>query len=392
MSYYRCVGDVPRKRHSQFREAGALLTEELVGEQGFFHASSLLYHRHLPNLLVSAETVDLPALTSLPLPNAPLIPRKLDMPALPVGGDAVTGRHPILVNDDVRLSFVAADEVSPLFRDALGDELVFLADGAARLESIFGALDVAKGDYVRVPMGCVHRWVPGAGGVRLLIVEARGHVGLPPRYLSPRGQLLEHAPYCERDFRAPCAPLESDEREVEVLVRHADGVTRHVFAHHPFDVVGWDGCVYPFAFSIYDFEPIVKRFHAPPPMQETFTSTNFVVCSFCPRPVDFDPVAVPAPYAHSALDCDEVMFFVDGDYAIRAGAGVKPGSLTFHPAGFVHGPHPGGAEGSLSKTEHDDYAVMIDTFRPLSLGAAAAACSDDRYYTSWWRAASAALS
>jgi homogentisate 1,2-dioxygenase len=236
-------------------------------------------------------------------------------------------------------------------------------------------------------MGCIHRWVPGAAPLRLLIVEASGHIGLPDRYLSPRGQLLEHAPYSERDLRGPSGPLHVDEGETDVLVRHRDGVTRHVFARHPFDVVGWDGCVYPFAFSIYDFEPIVKRFHAPPPVHETFTGPGFVVCSLCPRPVDFDATSVPAPYAHSAIDCDEVMFFLSGNYTIRAGLDIGQGSMTFHPAGFVHGPHPGGAEASLAKSHHEEYAMMIDTFRPLSLGAVAAACTDADYHTSWLRAA-----
>jgi homogentisate 1,2-dioxygenase len=384
MTYYRCVGEVPRKRHSQFRDTdGRLLTEELVGEQGFFHASSLLYHRNLPNVLVAAEVVELPVLTAAPAPNLPMVPRKLDTHLLDGGGDAVTGRRTVAANDDVRVSYALPDATSPLFRNAVGDELVFLEEGDATLESIYGRLELLQGDYVRVPAGCIHRWVPGPGIVRMLIVEATGHIGVPERYLSPRGQLLEHAPYSERDLRGPAEPLLVDDGETEVLVRHRDGVTSHTYAHHPFDVIGWDGCVYPMAFSIYDFEPIVKRFHAPPPVHETFTGPNFVVCSFCPRPVDFDPTAVPAPYSHLAVDCDELMFIVSGDYTARRGAGVGPGSMTFHPAGFTHGPHPGGAEASLTKPMHDEYAVMIDTFRPLGLGPALAECEDVDYARSW---------
>ena len=384
MSYYRSVGEVPRKRHSQFRDGeGRLLTEELVGEDGFFNASSLLYHRHLPNVLVAAEAIDVPALTHGTTPNLPLLPRKLDTHALPVGGDPVTGRHTVVANDDLRVSYVAPDQPGPLFRNAVGDELVFVEEGAATLESVYGRLEVSQGDYVRVPMGCTHRWVPAPGPVRMLVIEAVGHVGLPARYLSPRGQLLEHAPYSERDFRGPAEPFEVDDREAEVIIRHHDGVTRHTYAHHPFDVVGWDGCVYPYAFSIYDFEPIVKRFHAPPPVHETFTGARFVVCSFCPRPADFDPTAVPAPYSHSAVDCDELLFLVSGTYTARAGAGMGPGSMTFHPGGFVHGPQPGGVEASLGKTWNDEYAVMIDTFRPLGLGGAAPACEDVEYHRTW---------
>jgi homogentisate 1,2-dioxygenase len=392
MTYYRRIGMVPPKRHAQFRdELGHLYTEELVGEQGFFYASSLLYHRNLPNVLLSAEPVAVPALTSEPVPNLPLVPRKFQTHALEMSADAVSGRRTIVQNEDVRISYALVDCPSPLFRDALGDEVVFVEDGAARLETSYGALDLSRGDYVRLPMGTIHRWLPAPGPpVRLFILEGRGHVTVPNRYLSPRGQLLEHAPYSERDLRAPTEPLVVDEGETEVLVRHRDGVTRHVFAEHPFDVVGWDGCVYPMAFSIYDFEPIVKRFHAPPPVHETFAGPDFVVCSFCPRPVDFDEKALPAPYAHSANDCDELMFFVAGDYTIRKGVDVGPGTMTFHPAGFVHGPHPGGAEASLTKTHHEEYAVMVDTFRPLSLGVAAVACADTDYYTSWARGLRAA--
>ena len=386
MSHYRCVGEVPRKRHSQFRGPdGGLLVEELVGEEGFFAASSLLYHRRSPSALVAADTVEVPALTDRPRPNVPLVPRRLDTHALATGGDAVTDRHLLLANDDVRITYATPDRPSPLLRDALGDQLAFVEAGTATLESVYGVLELGQGDYARIPAGTVHRWVPGEGA-RLLFIEAAGHVTIPSRYLSPRGQLLEHAPYSERDFRPPSQPLDldpADDGETEVLVRHRDGVTRHVLAHHPFDVVGWDGCVYPYAFSIHDFEPIVKRFHAPPPVHETFTGGGFVVCSFCPRPADFDPTAVPAPYAHSAVDCDEVMFIVSGTYTARAAAGVGPGSATFHPAGFTHGPQPGGVEASIGKAAHDEYAVMVDTFRPLGLGAAAAECEDPAYHRSW---------
>jgi homogentisate 1,2-dioxygenase len=383
--YYRRVGEVPKKRHSQFRGPdGSLYLEELVGEQGFFYSSSLLYHRGQPNVILGAETVDVPALWPGRAPNLPLIPRLFQTRDVPVGGDSVTGRRCLLVNDEIRVSYVVADTSSPLFRNAVGDELVFVQEGAAVVESQYGRLEVGTGDYVKVPMGCVHRWVPGAGGAtRMLVMEATGHIDLPNRYLSPRGQFLEHAPYSERDFRAPSGPFVVDDGEAEVLVKHRDGVTRHTLAHHPFDVIGWDGCVYPWAFSIYDFEPIVKRFHAPPAMLETFSGPGWVVCSFCPRPADFDPTSVPAPYAHSAVDCDEMMFFVAGDYTIRRGTNVGAGSITFHPAGWVHGPHPGGAEASIGKPYHDEYAVMIDTFKPLSLGPAAASVADAEYYTSW---------
>jgi homogentisate 1,2-dioxygenase len=389
VSYYRRMGDLPKKRHSQFRDpaSGHLFPEELVGETGFFNDSSLLYHRHSPSALVAAEPVDIPALTAGTTPHWPLLPRRFQTHGLATGNDLVTGRRLLLANDDVRISYAQASVPSPLFRNACGDELVFAETGSATLESVYGRLTVAQGDYVRVPMGCVHRWVPAPEDpVRALVIEARGHVTLPTRYLSPRGQLLETAPYHERDLRGPEELVQGDDGEAAVLVRHRDGVTLHVFAHHPFDVVGWDGCVYPYALSIYDFEPIVKRFHAPPPVHETFSGPHFVVCSFCPRPVDFDPTAIPAPYAHSAVDCDEVMFFVSGAYTTRPD--VRPGTMTFHPAGFVHGPASGAAEASLRSSAHEEYAVMLDTFSPLALGDAATECEESEYYLGWSRPAS----
>jgi homogentisate 1,2-dioxygenase len=386
MTYYRCVGEVPKKRHSQFRdESGRLYAEELVGIEGFFNDSSLLYHRHTPNVLIAAEIAEVPALTAPTLPHSQLLPRRFQSHGMAPGGDIVTGRRLMLGNEDLRISYACGREPSPLFRNARGDELIFVEAGSAVLESAYGRLRVVQGDYVVIPMGCVHRWVPGPDeDMRALVIEATGHVQTPTRYLSPRGQLLETAPYHERDMRGPEELIDADDGETEVLVRHRDGVTRHVFAHHPFDVIGWDGCVYPYAFSIYDFEPLVKRFHAPPPIHETFTGPRFVVCSFCPRPVDFDPDAVPAPYAHSALDCDEVMFFVSGAYSTRPDVGA--GTMTFHPAGFTHGPAPGAAEASIATDRHEEYAVMLDTFRPLGLGPGAADCAEPEYYLGWSKA------
>ena len=383
MTYYRQLGELPQKRHSQFRDRShALYVEELVGEEGFFNDSSLLYHRFQPNALIAADVVDCPALTAGGLPNSPLLPRRMQTHDLAPGDNLVTGRELLLGNEDVRISYAIASRPSPLFRNARGDELIFVEEGAAVLESIYGRLAVSTGDYVVVPMGCIHRWVPADGRpVRALVMEASGHLRLPQRYLSPRGQLLEVAPYHERDLRGPDELLAVDDGEAEVLVRHRDGVTRHVFAHHPFDLVGWDGCVYPYALSIYDFEPIVKRFHAPPPVHETFSGPRFVVCSFCPRPVDFDPTALSAPYAHSAVDCDEMMFFVSGAYTTRPD--VRPGTLTFHPAGFVHSPAPGAAEAAILTSSHEEYAVMVDTFRPLSLGPQIAKDSEPPYHLNW---------
>ncbi|GLW97490.1 homogentisate 1,2-dioxygenase domain-containing protein [Microtetraspora sp. NBRC 16547] len=386
MPYYRVVGDVPRKRHVQFRRPdGGLYAEELMGEEGFSSDSSLLYHRHLPTAIVKAEAVDLaaPGLT----PNLPLSPRHFRTPDLASRGDLVTGRQVLAGNSDVRISYVATDTASDLYRNSMGDECVYIASGRARFESTYGVLEAAEGDYVVIPTGTIHRWVP-AGPLTALVVEAAGHIRPPRRYLSAYGQFLEHAPYCERDLRAPSEPLLVDGDEVQVLVRTRGGLTRLTYAHHPFDVVGWDGCLYPYAFNIHDFEPIVKRTHAPPPVHQTFEGPGFVICSFCPRPLDFHPDAVPIPYNHHNVDSDELMFYVGGDYTARRGSGIDIGSISLHPAGFTHGPQPGAVEAIVEAvrqghSETSEMAVMIDTFRPLDLGSAALACEDPAYAWTW---------
>src|SRR5579871_4205129 len=384
MPYYRRVGEVPRKRHARFpRPQGGWYAEELMGEEGFSSASSLLYHRGSPTAIVGAEAVE--AEPACLRANQPLLPRHFRTHLVPGGGDLVTGRAPLLGNDDVRILYAVADRPSGLYRNAEGDEVVYVEEGAAVLESVFGTLPLQQGDYAVVPMSTTHRFVPTTATVRALVIEARGHVHPPRRYLSDEGQFLEHAPYSERDLRAPAAPLLADDGDVAVLVRHRGGLTRYTYAHHPFDVVGWDGCLYPYAFSIHDFEPIVKRFHAPPPVHQTFEGPNFVVCSFCPRPFDFDPEAVPVPYHHANVDSDEVLFYVGGDFMSRKGAGIGPGSITLHPAGFVHGPQPGSVEAAMGVRGTDELAVMVDTFRPLRIAGAATRSEDREYAWTWAR-------
>ncbi|WP_169986455.1 homogentisate 1,2-dioxygenase [Microbispora sp. H10836] len=388
MPHYRMVGEVPRKRHVQFRAPdGGLYKEELMGEEGFSSDSSLLYHRHAPTAIVKAEAVDAGA--SGLTPNLPLSPRHFRTQDLRPEGDLVSGRMLLAGNSDVRISYAATDAPSELYRDSMGDECVYVASGRARFESAYGALDVAEGDYVVIPTGTIHRWVP-EGPVTALVVEAAGHIRPPKRYLSQYGQFLEHAPYSERDLRAPAEPLLADGEEVPVLVRTRGGLTRLTYAHHPFDVVGWDGCLYPYAFNIQDFEPIVKRTHAPPPVHQTFEGPGFVICSFCPRPLDFHPEAVPIPYNHHNVDSDEFMFYVGGDYTARKGSGIDVGSISLHPAGFTHGPQPGAVEAAVEAvrkghTETTEMAVMLDTFRPLDLGPAALACEDTDYAWTWAR-------
>ncbi|EWM67147.1 MULTISPECIES: homogentisate 1,2-dioxygenase [Micromonospora] len=386
MPYYRSVGDVPRKRHTQFRQPdGTLYAEELVGQEGFSSDSSLLYHRHAPTAILAAEEFAPPTVTRVP--NLPLKPRHLRTHKLDgTGADPVLGRQYLLANDDVRIAYVLADRPSPLFRDATGDHCLYLEAGSMRVESPFGVLDAVAGDYVVIPTSTIHRLVPtGDEPTRLLAVEASGHIGPPKRYLSVRGQFLEHAPYCERDVRGPDTPLLVDGEEVEVLVKHRRGWTRYVYANHPFDVVGWDGHMYPWAFSIHDFEPITGRIHQPPPVHQTFQGPNFVICSFVPRKVDYHPAAIPVPYNHHNVDSDEMLFYTGGNYEARRGSGIEQGSISLHPSGFTHGPQPGAAERSIGAEFFDELAVMVDTFRPLDLCDAAADCEDDGYAWTWAR-------
>jgi homogentisate 1,2-dioxygenase len=393
MPYYRATGEIPRKRHVRFRRPdGGLYAEELMGEEGFVSDSSLLYHAHPPTAIVKSEGLNDSADVAV-APNHPLLPRHFRTQDLPAGGDLVTGRQLLLANDDVRISFAAADAPSELYRNSTGDETVYLRDGSARFESVYGSIAAGPGDYVVVPRGTIHRWVPGGGQpVQALIIEAHGHIRPPRRYLSSAGQFLEHAPYCERDLRGPDGPLTAEGEDVPVIVRNRAGLTRLTYAFHPFDVVGWDGCLYPYALNIADFEPIVKRTHAPPPVHQTFEGPNFVICSFCPRPLDFDPEAVPIPYNHHNVDSDEMMFYVAGDYTARKGSGVGIGSITLHPSGFTHGPQPGAVEAAVrglaeGKTTTDETAVMIDTFRPLGLAPVSRRAEDPEYAWSWARAA-----
>jgi homogentisate 1,2-dioxygenase len=392
VTHYRSLGDVPRKRHTQHRDAsGRLRYEELVGEEGFASDSSLVYHRNIPAAVVDVRPWAAPDLCTTP--NVPLRARHLRTHDLPVGGDVVTGRRLLLGNADVRLAYAAATEASPLHRDAIGDECAYVESGGGTVETMFGTLPVREGDYVVIPRGTVHRWLPDPGApLRTFVIEAATHIRPPHKYLSRHGQLLEHAPYCERDLHGPRELIEADGTGVEVLVKHraGDGTvagTVMTYATHPFDVVGWDGCLYPYTFSIHDFEPITGRVHQPPPAHQVFEGEGFVVCNFVPRKVDYHPQAVPVPYYHSNVDSDEVLFYAGGDYAARKGSGIGLGSVSLHPGGTPHGPQPGAYERSIGMTEVEELAVMVDTFRPLGIGAAAADCEDGEYFRSWSRPA-----
>ncbi|WP_031086048.1 homogentisate 1,2-dioxygenase [Streptomyces sp. NRRL WC-3549] len=393
MPYYRSVGDVPPKRHTQHPDAdGRLRYEELMGEEGFSSDSSLLYHREIPSAITDSRVWDIPGQGTTA--NHPLKPRHLKTHDLfpddaRRGTDAVTGRRLLLGNGDVRIGYVVADTVSPLYRNGIGDECVYVEAGSATVETVFGALSARAGDYVLLPRATTHRWLPEGGEpLRLLCVEANSHISAPRRYLSRHGQLLEHAPYCERDLHGPAGPLLATGTDVEVYVKHRGPrgeVLGTVFtqATHPFDVVGWDGCLYPYTFGVHDFEPLTGRLHQPPPAHQVFEGDNFVICNFVPRKVDYHPLAIPVPYYHSNVDSDEVMFYCGGDYEARKGSGIGQGSVSLHPGGHAHGPQPGAYERSIGAEFFDELAVMVDTFRPLELGEGAHAAQDPDYAWTW---------
>ncbi len=401
MAHYQRIGDVPHKRHTQHPSPeGGLYFEELMGEEGFSSDSSLLYHRRLPSAITDARSWDLGD-SQATTPNQPLLPRHLKLHDLVLdeawrGVDAVTGRRLVLGNGDVRISYVVADSPSPFYRNGIGDECVFVESGAARVETVFGAFDVASGDYLILPRATTHRWIPvGEEPLRAYCIEASSHIAAPKGYLSKFGQLLEHAPYCERDLRLPRGPLLAEgagvgvEDPAEVYIKHRgrgpNGIagTVYTYPHHPLDVVGWDGCLYPYAFNVRDFEPITGRVHQPPPVHQVFEGHNFVICNFVPRKVDYHPLSIPVPYYHSNVDSDEVMFYVEGDYAARKGSGISKGSVSLHPGGHAHGPQPGSYERSIGVEYFDELAVMVDTFRPLELGEAGRAVDDGTYAWSW---------
>lgn len=386
MAFYRQVGEVPRTRHTQARDAeGRLYREELMGEEGFSSDSSLLYHRGVPSAIVASEVWELPDQSRTP--NHPLRPRHLRLHELTTGTCAVRDRRVVLANADCRIAYVVTGTVpTPLYRNAIGDECVFVEAGSGVVETVFGVVPYRAGDYVVVPRATTHRWVP-AEASRLYAIEVDSHLAPPKRYLSRYGQLLEHAPYCERDLTGPGEPLLEEGGDVEVLVKHrtSAGVvgTRLVYDTHPFDVVGWDGCLYPYTLNIEDYQPITGKVHQPPPVHQVFEARNLVICNFLPRKVDYHELAIPVPYYHSNVDSDEVMFYVAGDYEARKGSGIGLGSISLHPGGHAHGPQPAALEASLGVEYFAESAVMVDTFAPLELGEGGRAVEDDAYAWSW---------
>jgi homogentisate 1,2-dioxygenase len=386
-SYHR-LGEVPAKRHVAFRAPdGELYSEEVVGLEGFAGRYSILYHRYAPTRVLEVQEVE-PAVPAPPVAAGETVLRHhlfRTADRLTPGDDELDGRTWLLWNDDVRMAVSAFGAGAGRFvRNGGADELHFVHEGGGRLETVFGAVDYRAGDYVVIPKGTTHRWVPAAPGNRHLVLETPGAVRLPRRYQNGEGQLLEHAPYWERDFRRPTELASVDDpTPCDVWVRVGDRCAVYRLDHNPLDVVGWDGHLYPYAFSIHDFEPISGRQHQPPPVHQTFELDGAVVCSFVPRRLDDGPEVVTAPYNHANLDSDEVLYYVSGGFFSRRG--IEPGALSFHPRGIPHGPAPGVSEKSIGKTHTEELAVMVDTFRPLTMAATAEPFDDPDYPTSWTR-------
>lgn len=382
MAIYHQLGSIPAKRHIAHRSPeGRLYHEHLMGNFGFTGPSSLTYHLRPPTSVRSVEP--LRPITLEADPTARPQCRHFRTQRLPRGGSPTLDRLPLLFNDDVVLYVAAPDaDDDHFYRNGTADEYVFVSEGRGVLESPFGTLPISPGDQLVIHRGILHRYRFEAGATRLLILESRSFVRWPKRYRGDHGQLLEGAPFSERDIRRPQQLLTVDETgDHEIVVRQERELTRMVLDHHPCDVVGWDGYYYPWAFNIHDFEPITGTIHQPPPIHQFLQGDRHVVCNFCPRPYDFHPDAIPAPYHHSNVMTDEVLYYAGNEFMSRKG--IEYGSITLHPDGMPHGPHPGRYEGSIGKKRTDELAVMIDTFRPLAVTRQAHGIEDADYLRSW---------
>lgn len=383
MPHYHKAGKIPPKRHTQFRKPdGSLYSEELFSTEGFSNDYSILYHTYAPTLItkcddpvnVMPEVAEEKMLKHRSFEGFKVKPEK----------DYLQSRKPILVNNDCHISLASPQSGTDdyFYKNGDADEMIFVHEGSGVLTTCYGELKFGYGDYLILPRGTVYKIDFESENNRLLIVESFSPLRFPKRYLTRTGQLLESSPFCERDLRVPENLKTYDEKGDFIIKTKKQGWLYGIhYGTHPFDVVGWDGCCYPFAFSIQDFEPITGRVHLPPPIHQTFETDAFVVCSFVPRLYDYHPLAVPAPYNHSNIDSDELLYYVDGDFMSRKH--VTRGMLTLHPAGIPHGPHPGAVEKSIGAKETKELAVMVDTFRPLQLTKTAIEIENEGYVMSW---------
>jgi len=383
MAHYHSLGNIPHKRHTQFRRPdGELYSEQLFSTEGFSNDYSLLYHIYPPTEIIKTdepinvqpEVAEEKMLKHRSLEGFNIKPEK----------DYLQSRKAVLVNNDCHIVLAAPQQsmTDYFYKNADADEMIFVHEGSGVLKTQYGNLEFAYGDYLVIPRGTIHQIEFATADNRLFIVESFSPIRYPKKYMSKLGQLMEHSPYCERDIRPPHDLQTHDETGDFLIKTKKKGIQYGIhYAHHPFDVIGWDGCCYPFAFSIHDFEPITGRVHQPPPVHQTFEANNFVVCSFCPRLFDYHPQSIPAPYNHSNIDSDEVLYYVDGDFMSRKH--VTRGMITLHPAGIPHGPHPGAVKKSIGAKATNELAVMVDTFHPLQLTKAALEIENEGYVMSW---------
>jgi homogentisate 1,2-dioxygenase len=383
MPIYHSLGQIPAKRHTVFRKPdGALYAEELVSTEGFSSMYSLVYHTHPPTIVKELGT---------PYSVEPKIAREKHLKHTSLLGfnikpekDYLESRKIVMVNSDLQISLAApTDSMTTYFyKNSQADEVLFIHKGSGTLKTGFGKIYFKYGDYIVVPRGTIYQIEFNDADNRLFIIESFSPIHFPKRYQNKYGQLMEHAPFCERDIVRPTDLETFDEAgDFKVLIKKQGLIYPYTYGTHPFDFIGWDGYHYPWAFSIHNFEPITGRVHQPPPVHQTFEAHNFVICSFVPRKYDYHPQAIPAPYNHSNIDSDEVLYYVDGDFMSRKS--VVQGQITLHPGGIPHGPHPGTVENSIGKEKTEELAVMIDPFKPLMLTEDAIAIEDESYHKSW---------
>jgi homogentisate 1,2-dioxygenase len=383
MPHYHSLGTIPHKRHTQFRKPdGSLYAEQLFSTEGFSNDYSLFYHCHPPTQIIKTEMrVDVsPQIAEEKM----LQHRCFEGFSIPAGVEFLESRIPVLVNNDCHIVLAAPKKGMKdyFYKNTDADEMIFVHEGSGTVHTQYGELSFGYGDYIILPRGTIYQIDFTDEKNRLFIVESFSPLRYPKKYLSKYGQLMEHSPYCERDIRTPQHLKTYDEKGDFLIKAKKKGMLYGLhYGTHPFDVVGWDGCCYPYIFSIHDFEPITGRVHQPPPAHQTFEANNFVVCSFVPRLYDYHPDAIPAPYNHSNIDSDEVLYYVDGNFMSRKN--VNRGMITLHPAGIPHGPHPGAVQKSIGAKETKELAVMVDTFHPLMLTKDALNIENKEYVMSW---------
>jgi homogentisate 1,2-dioxygenase len=383
MPHYFSLGLIPRKRHIIFRKPyGSLYAEQLVSTEGFSDNYSLVYHCHPPTMVNSID----PSYDVAPeiAENDNMQHRLFGGMDIPQADDYLESRIPVLVNNDVHISLAAPRKSmgSYYFKNSGADELIFIHRGEGMLKTMYGNIPFGYGDHLVIPRGIIYQMEFNTTDNRLFVLESFTPLRFPGRYLNKSGQLLEHSPFCERDIRTPQSLETHDEKgDFLVKIKRGDRIWPYHYATHPFDLIGWDGYHYPYALSIYDFEPITGRIHQPPPVHQTFETPAFVVCAFVPRLFDYHPESIPTPYNHSNVDSDEVLYYVDGDFMSRNN--IKPGNITLHPKGIPHGPHPGAVERSIGARETKELALMVDTFKPLKITKQAILIEDPDYFKSW---------